>query len=120
MRVKKFVLGGMIAAAALVSPGMATASLSQCDTGNLCMWGNNDYDWLIGERAGNGGTVNLPSDVNDEMDSWANTSSTYSGCMYGDANGGGDKQTMRRVSRDNNVASWNSDEVSSWKTNGSC
>ncbi|MEV4173702.1 peptidase inhibitor family I36 protein [Nonomuraea sp. NPDC049709] len=120
MRVKTLVLGGMIAAAAWVGPGMATADLNECDSGNLCMWGNNDYNWLIGERAGGGGTANLSGSGNNQMDSWANTSSTYSGCMYADANGGGDKQTMGRVSRDNNVSSLNSDEVSSWKTNGSC
>ncbi|RYJ20635.1 hypothetical protein CU044_6761 [Streptomyces sp. L-9-10] len=85
------------------------------------MWGNNDFMWLIGERAhGSTSFVNLTGDKNDQMDSWANLSSRYDGCMTGAANGAGDKQGMARASNDNNVSPLNSDEVTSWRTNGGC
>ena len=59
---------------------------------------------------------NLSGDANDEMDSWANKSTTHSGRMWKDANGSGDRQTLGRNQRDNNVSPANSDEVSSWRT----
>ena len=112
----------MLAAAGfLTGVGPASASLSQCDSNNMCMWGNNDFLWLIGERGHGSSTVtNLSGDANDEMDSWANRSTSYTGCMFGAANGSGDRQTMARASNDNNVAPWNSDEVSSWRTANGC
>lgn len=87
----------------------------------MCLWGNNDFKRKIADRAGGSGTiVNLSGDANDEMDSWANRSASYTGCGFGAANGGGDRQTFGRNSNDNNVAPWNSDEISSWRTRYGC
>jgi hypothetical protein len=63
---------------------------------------------------------NLTGERNDQMDSWANRSTTYDGCMTEHSNGGGDKQGMARANNDNNVSPLNSDEVTSWRTNGGC
>lgn len=71
-------------------------------------------------RGGSDHIQNLSGDSDDEMDSWANRTSVYDGCMYGGFDGGGDKQDMPRNDDDDNVAPWNSDEVSSWRTEGGC
>jgi len=122
MRVKTVAAAGILATAGfVVSVAPASASLDQCNYGHMCMWGNNDYKWLLKERiAGLTGIVDLTGEINDEMDSWANVSSEYAGCMFEHHNGGGDKQFMARVSKDSNVAPWNSDEVSSWRTINGC
>ncbi len=84
-----------------------------------CIWGNNDYAWIIGERAPGGGLVNLSGEVNNQMDSWGNRT-TVNSAGYDGANGGASCQTFSAGSRDNNVSFENSDEISSWKTNGGC
>lgn len=83
--------------------------------------GNNDYQWMIGERAhGSATLVNLSGDKDNAMDSWSNESGTHSGCMYGAFNGTGDRQGMAPEANDNNVSPLNSDEVSSWRTRHGC
>lgn len=98
----------------------AGASLSACGSGRMCLWGNNDFKWKIGDRAAGGGVTNLKGDANDEMDSWANRSASWTGCMYDDPNGAGSTDTMGKNSNDNNVAPWNSDDKSSWRTRYGC
>lgn len=98
----------------------AGASLSDCGSGRMCLWGNNDFKWKIGDRAAGGGVTNLTGDANDEMDSWANRSASWTGCMYDDPNGSGSTDTMGKNSNDNNVAPWNSDDKSSWRTRYGC
>lgn len=110
-----------LAAGLLMLPSAGSGTLAQCTGSNMCMWGNNGFDWLIGQRSPGVATVtNLSATVNDKMDSWANKSSSYRGCMYSNANGGGDRQLMSPVSNDDNVAPWNSDQVSSWRTRNAC
>ena len=121
MRVKGIIVAAMIGGTSLVSVGAAGAALSDCNSDKMCMWGNNDFAYLIGERNHGVETIyNMPSATNDEMDSWANRSASYTGCMYQHNDGGGDKQTMGRNSKDNNVAPFNSDEVSSWRSKYGC
>jgi len=87
----------------------------------MCLWGNNDFVYMLEERgAGDSTIINLTGEDNDEMDSWANRSLSYAGCMWSDANGSGDRQTLARNDNDNNVAPANSDEVSSWRTAYAC
>ncbi|MEV5692231.1 MULTISPECIES: peptidase inhibitor family I36 protein [Micromonospora] len=122
MRIKNLIASAMIVGTGLLLvPGVASAALSDCDANKMCLWGNNDYKWMLNERDAGSSTIqNLSGDANDEMDSWANKSSTYSGCMWSDANGSGDRQTLGRNQSDNNVSPANSDEVSSWRTAYSC
>jgi hypothetical protein len=117
----KLIASAIVAVTAVTVPGLASGSLSQCPSGNVCLWGNNDFQWLIGNRAGGNGTItNLSGDANNQMDSWANRSSTYSACGYGGANGTGDRQGWSPNNNDSNVAPWNSDEISSWRTRYGC
>jgi hypothetical protein len=122
MKTKHLIISAVIAATGFfIAPGVANAALSDCDSGNMCLWGNNDYRWMLAERtAGSSSIENLSGDANDEMDSWANKSTTYAGCMWATANGSGDRQTLGRNSHDNNVSPANSDEVSSWRTAYAC
>ncbi|MBA3310897.1 MAG: peptidase inhibitor family I36 protein [Nocardioidaceae bacterium] len=111
----------VLAAAGVGGVQTAEAEFEDCNSGNVCMWGNNDYVWKIGERPKDGGvrSFDADSDRNDEMDSWANRTN-LAAAAYSDAGGSGDCQTFHAASRDNNVAPWNSDEVSSWRTDQSC
>lgn len=121
MRIKAITIALIAAATTLTLQTSADASFSQCDSNKMCMWGNNDFKWLIGERVhGVDTTYNMPSGTNDEMDSWGNRSARFTGCMYANKDGGGDKQTMGRGSSDNNVSPLNSDEVSSWRSKNGC
>ena len=123
MKITKFVLSAALLGATLfVAPNVsASAAYSECASERVCLWGNNDYLWMLDERTAGSSTINnLSGDANDEMDSWANNSGTYAGCMWSDANGSGDRQTLGRNSSDNNVAPANSDEVSSWRTAYAC
>jgi len=110
----------MLAVTAFAVPGLARAALTDCASAQMCLWGNNDFNWKIADRSGGSGTITILSgSANNQMDSWANRSG-YVGCMYGASNGTGGRQTMGANSNDNNVAPWNSDEVSSLRTRYGC
>jgi hypothetical protein len=115
--------GITIAALALAgasASGGVQAAFSDCNANRSCIWGNNDYVWMLSERpAGQGIETFHTTDKNNQMDSWGNrtsrNSSGYDGYL-----GGGDCQTFGFNSRDNNVSFWNSDEVSAWRTDRGC
>lgn len=118
---KAMMLSAAFAGGAIIAPVAANAALSDCNTARMCMWANNDFKFEIGDRSAGSSTItNLSGDNNNEMDSWANKSSLYEGCMYGGANGTGDRQGMGVNSTDSNVGFANSDEVSSWRTRYGC
>lgn len=114
-------LGLAMATAAVVAPNVANAGISECPADHMCMWANNEFSSEIADRAhGDTNIINLPAEANNKMNSWANRSVLHAGCMYGDINGGGDKQTMAKGSSDNNVSPLNSNEVTSWRTSLGC
>lgn len=116
MRIRMWLAAIVVATAAATVPGSASGSLSQCASGQMCLWGNNDFKWFIAHRgAGENWLENLTGEANNEMDSWANKSLRWDVCGYGAANGGGDRQYWGTNRNDNNVAPWNSDEISSWR-----
>lgn len=87
----------------------------------MCLWGDNNFSLLFVEHYHGYNTWSYVGDNgNDTMDSWGNRSGSYDGCMSGNANGTGDHQFMRRGTSDNDVAPWNSDEVSATKTRNGC
>ena len=97
----------------------ATASFSQCGTDRVCLWGNNDYDWLLLTRTAGGGVQAMPYGTLNRMDSWANRTTTNAR-GYDNTNGTGDCQTFTRGSSNPNVSVLNSDEVSGTARNGAC
>jgi hypothetical protein len=120
MRIKKIAIITVLALTGLVAIAGAQASFSECNSGHVCMWGNNDFQWLIAERDEGNGLVNLSGERDNQMDSWANRGAYHNASGFGGQNGTGDCQTFAKGKSDNNVAFWNSDEVSSWRTNVGC
>lgn len=120
MRVTSAMSAGLITFTFFAIAGTANAEFKDCDAGKMCLWGNNDYKWMLGEKPVDQPIDNLYDDKDNEMDSWANRSSDWRGCMFGGHDGDGDKQLMRTLSSDDNVSPLNSDEVSSWRTRRGC
>jgi hypothetical protein len=121
MRIRYWIAGAFVVVTAILAPAFANGSLSQCSSGHVCLWGNNDFQWKIADRVAGSGTItNLTGEANNQMDSWANRSGSYTACGFGGANGTGDRQEWGPNSNDNNVNVFNSDEVSSWRTRYGC
>lgn len=115
-------LMGAVAVGALVVPTGAQAALSDCEDTRMCVWGNTDYVWKIADRASGNSTWVDPftGDENDEADSFANKSGTYTGCLAQHVGGDGDRVTMSRGQREANLAFWNDNEASSIRTKNGC
>jgi hypothetical protein len=121
LRAGRWLAGLLILGAAATVPGVANSSFGECPSGQICLWGNNEFKWLIAHRgAGFTSVYNLSGEANNEMDSWANRSGEHDVCGYGALYGGGDKQGWDSLHNDNNVSPWNSDEVSSWQGRTHC
>ena len=118
---KTLLAGAIIIGTSLTIAGTANAALTDCTGTQMCMWGNNDFVFLIAARTPlNSTIVNLTGDANNEMDSWQNRSPTYDGCMWANNDGTGDAQTSHKADSDNNVSPLNSDEVSSYRARVGC
>lgn len=99
----------------------ARAALSECPSSYLCLFGNNCFNWKIASLPhGQSAWRNLSGDYNDEMDSWANRSAVHDGCAAVNANSGGTRLALGRGASDGNVAPWNSDVISSYKSYNRC
>lgn len=61
----------------------------------------------------------MSSSANDHMDSWENNINNAT-AWYHDAGGSGTCRTMAAGAEDDNINFVDSDELSSWKTNGGC
>lgn len=121
MKVSHLIAGAMLAATGVAVAAPATAALSDCTNSKTCLWANNDFGGTRADRNGGEGSItNVPSSINNQMDSWANRSGSYTSCGWDGANGTADDQTWGRVSNDNNVSPLSSDEVSSWRTKYGC
>lgn len=83
-------------------------------------WNDNTAGDFVGRDEGKDNWTNLGPGMNDQMSSWANRSATYTSCGAGGFDGAGDRQTWSSLNSDNNVAPWNNDEVSSWRTKFGC
>jgi hypothetical protein len=124
MRAKKLFVASVITAAFLGTAIPAQASLSQCRATKMCAWGNNDFNWLIAAQVQGrdswSDTFNNSNGEDDQTDSWANTSTSWTGCLADHTDGSGNEITMRRNSNDNNVSVLDSDMASSMKTANGC
>lgn len=119
----------MIAAVVFASAGVvaampADAALSECGTNKMCVWGNNDFKWLLAAQLHGQGdwldVFNNGKDENDQQDSWANRSAMYTGCLADDVDGGGDRIRMPEASKDNDLAWFNSDSTDAMRTKYGC
>ena len=116
---RKLFAGVLIAGALGAGAAPATAALSECPSGKVCLFKDAYYGGLLGYRSGNQGTTNISYTNNDEMSSWSNKSG-YLGAWYSDANGGGSCYAMNSYTNNYYVGGWFNDKASSWRTNGGC
>lgn len=120
MRTKKVLLIVLVLVGMTLGTARVTqAAFSDCYSGRVCMWGNNDFQWLIGNRSAGYGVVNLYGDANNQMESWANRTGTHA-AGYDGFDGYSNCQTFSKGGNDNNVAPWKADDVSSWRTDRGC
>ncbi len=121
MNLKALVLSAALVGS-VVSVGSATAAdIDNCASTSTCMWNSNDYqDKIAGRTHGDSDIKYVGDKANNKMDSWANNSNTYQSCGYDGSNGTGDAQDWEENQHDSNVAPWNSDEVSGWRTKYGC
>lgn len=121
MRLKSVIVTMALGASvAIGGVSSAEAALSQCTGAKTCLWGNNDYQWYLAGKPNNRGLSQLSGEANNEMDSWANLSTSWSK-GYDDPTPDGTSdgcQHWAAVTSDDNVSPLSSDEVSSWRTNG--
>lgn len=116
---KKVFAGLLIASALGAGAAPATAALSECPSGTVCLFKDSNFSGLLGYRSGGNGLVNISYANNDEMSSWANKSN-WDAAWYSDANGGGSCYDMDSQSTNSYVGYWFNDRASSWRTNTGC
>jgi hypothetical protein len=113
---------GFIAArlvtASVVAPAAAHAGNPDlCKASKACIYADDDFSALIDSpRDAGGGVRNVNAGDDNRMDSWENRTSTKS-AWYHNANGGGDCVNMNATSEDDDINVFDSDELSSWRTN---
>ena len=121
MKLSHVIAGVMIAGTGVLMVSPASAALKDCGSNKTCIWDDNDFKGTRADRSAGESTIkNVPTTINNKMDSWANTSSAYVSCGWDGLNGTADHQTWGAVSNDNNVSPFSSDEVSSWRTRYGC
>lgn len=121
MNLKAIVLSAALAASVL-SVGAASAhDIDNCSGTQTCLFNYNSYQDRVAARTHGEDTIKYVGDgANNKMSSWANNSNTYKSCGYDGSNGTGDAQNWDENSHDSDVAPWNSDEVSGWRTKYGC
>lgn len=122
-RMKTAIFAGVLVAV-VGAPNVAYAALDQCGSNKMCAWGNNNYNWLLAAQIHGQGSwldvFNNGSGEDNQTDSWANRSATYTGCLAADVDGGGDRIRMAKLDKDPNLAFFNSDEASAMRTKNGC
>lgn len=102
----------------LVLPGAAQAG-EFCNANWVRIFDGNDFSGIIGERGSNGGVVNIPGTFNDKMDSWKNLTDLDAAWYY-NANSRGKCNETDSHSQDSDINVFDSDELSSWRTDEGC
>ncbi len=97
----------------------AEAGSNLCPASTACIYTDNNYVGLLGTKSGGSGLSNVSSGANDKTDSWENKTSR-NGAWYYDANAGGNCHNMTSGTQNPNLGVFPSDELSSWRMNGSC
>lgn len=119
---KKILAVAIIAAGTGIAAPMSTAGAGSnlCDSNRVCIYESNDYVGLLGQRSAGQKRVNVSSKAEDKMDSWENKTSTNARWYHKKTGDGGKCVNMLAKKQDNNINVIDSDELSSWATNGAC
>lgn len=124
MRIKGLLVIGALTLSALAAPMTAEAGISQCLSNKMCVWGNNDFEWLLTAQIHGQSswldTFNNGAGENNQNDSWANRSATYTGCLADYQDGGGKRMEMKAASSDSDLAWFNSNFADAIRTKGGC
>lgn len=123
MRIRAMLVASAMFGTVLAAPVAAQAGREQCQSNKQCVWGNNNFNWLIAAQYHGQGVVDVFNNANGENnqgDSWSNRSASYAGCLYDGDNGSSALLTMGKTSSDGNMWFGDSDKTSSMKTNGPC
>lgn len=125
MKFTKMAIVGAVAGA-IVTGGIGVAAASDlsvqadaCGANRVCIYKHNDFVTKMGERAPGNGTINVTAVANDEMSSWKNLTNTNASWFH-DAGGEGRCVTMPQARSDNDINSYDDDELSSWRTSRGC
>lgn len=121
MNLKALVLAVSLAGS-VISVGAASAhDIDNCSGTSTCLFDYNNWQNKVAGRTHGEGTIEYVGDgANNKMGSWANNSDTYKSCGYDGSNGTGDQQEWNENSHDSDVAPWNNNEVSGWRTKYGC
>lgn len=103
----------------VLSMGAAQAGSNLCPSNQVCIYADNGFSGLLGYRRAGLGLMNVSKGSNDKMSSHENKTSTNAR-WYHDANGRGRCVNMLAHRSDDDINSWDDDELTSWATNGSC
>ena len=111
----------MVSGALAVVSAPAFADIDDCPSARTCLWEDNDYKGgRYGRESGDSTIVNLPAYINNDTDSFANTSGTFQSCAWSGSNGTGDRQDWEEYEQNSNLSPLNSDEISSLRTKFGC
>lgn len=117
---KRFVVTFLLAGTTVLAAGASVgASEPLCLKNRVCIFDGTDYAGLLGSRRPGLGLMNVSSTANDKMDSWKNQTGRNA-AWYHDVDGDDRCVNMKRRSRDPNINFYDSDELSSWRTNRGC
>lgn len=115
-------LAGIVGSIGLVTASQSIASAADgCDSNRVCIFDDNDFKNRLGQRPAGEGRKDMSSTLNDRMDSWKNRTSTNAAWYYNFIDENSDNcRNMNKNSSDDNINVFNSDELSSWRTNRGC
>jgi hypothetical protein len=119
MALKALAAAAVLVTAGLV-PGVAQAGNDDmCPDGTVCIYDGNDWVGYLERRAPGQGVWDTPRWAEDHMDSWENRTAEDA-AWYHDRKGTGRCVDMLGDREDGNINVRDSDELSSWRTDGSC
>lgn len=104
----------------LATPGISVGA-NGCDAARVCIFDENNFIDRMGSGAAGGGRVNVSDANNDRTDSWDNNTGTNAAWYYNFTYENADNcRNMPARSEDPNLGVFNSDELSSWRTDRGC
>lgn len=121
MKFKKVatIVAGLTVVIPVSLASQANAGSNLCPSKQVCIYEDNNFVGLMGYRRAGLGIMNVSGKNNDIMSSYENKSGTNARWCH-DADGKGRCVTMLAYRSDNDINTWDDDELTSWATNGSC
>jgi hypothetical protein len=113
---------GVVAAIGAVGimPGLAQA-VNGCEPNRVCIFDENNFLDRMGMRPAGEGRKDVSAANNDRTDSWKNNTGTNAAWYYNFTYENADNcRNMPAHDQDSNLGVFNSDELSSWRTNRGC